>query len=141
MARVSPQEMAAKWQNRLSSSTADITRGVQAVTTAPGQLAAAQRQAWLTRVQNSADKWARNVSRVSLEDWRKKMIDVGIPRVAQGAQANVDKVQAFAQEFLPYLDRGVSSVRAMPKVTLEDRIARATAMIRHNANFKRGASS
>lgn len=141
MARVTPDQMAQKWQSRLSGSTAEITAGVQGVTTAPGILAARQKQAWLARVQASQDKWARNVARVSLADWQNKMLNVGIPRIAQGAQANVDKMQAFAAEFLPYLDRGVASVKQMPKVTLEDSINRATAMIRHNAKFQRGGGA
>lgn len=141
MAKVTPDQMAAKWQTRLSGSTTEITQGVQGVRQAPGQLAAAQRQAWLARVTASADKWQRNVAAVPLEQWREKMINVGIPRIAQGATANVDKVQRFAAEFLPYLDRGVSTVRAMPKVTLEDGINRATAMIRHNAQFRRGGGT
>lgn len=141
MASITPQELADKWAQRLSASTQEITRGVQNVTQAPGQLAAAQRQAWLARVQAAADKWARNVARVSLQDWQNKMLTVGVPRIAQGAQANQDKMAAFAAEFLPYLDRGVAQVKGMPNVTLEDSINRAIAMIRHNANFKRGTAN
>lgn len=141
MARVTPEQMAARWSQRMQSSTEAITQGVNNVTEAPGRRAAAQKQAWLARVTASQDKWARNVARVSLDDWRRKMLEVGVPRVAQGAAANVDKVQAFAAEFLPHLDRGVATVKSMPKVTMEDSINRAVAMIRHNASFKRGGGA
>lgn len=141
MARVTPEQFGAKWQQRLSGATEDIRRGVEGVTQAPGQRAAQQREAWLARTTAAADKWARNVSRVSLDQWKSKMLNVGLPRVAQGAQANVDKVTAFAQEFLPHLDAGVQRVRAMPKVSLEDSIQRMTAMVRHNASFKRGGGT
>lgn len=141
MARVTPEQAAQKWSTRLGGATAEITQGVNAVTVAPGAKAAAQKQAWLARVQASADKWARNVSRVSLDEWKSKMINVGIPRIAQGATANQDKMARFMNEFLPFLDRGVATVKAMPKVTVEDGIQRAVAMIRYNAGFKRGGGS
>lgn len=141
MARVTPEQMASRWAQRLGGATEAITAGVRGVTVAPGQAAARQRAAWLARVQQSADKWATNVARVSLAEWQQKMLDVGVPRIAQGAQANQDKMARFAQEFLPHLDRGVAQVKGMPKVTLEDSVNRAVAMIRHNASFRRGGSS
>lgn len=137
MAKVTPQQAAQKWATRLAGATTEITQGVQGVTTAPGQLAAAQKVAWLQRTTAAADKWAARVGAVSLQDWKDKMINVGIPRISQGAQANQPKVQAFMQQFLPYLDSGVTQVKAMPKVTLQDGIQRAIAMIQYNANFKR----
>jgi hypothetical protein len=69
------------------------------------------------------------------------MTNVGVPRVAQGAQAKQSKYTAFAQEFFPYLATGVQRIDAMPSTTLEDNINRAVAMIRHNAGFKRGSAS
>lgn len=136
MARVTPDQAAAKWQQRLSAASAQIQDGVNGVTVAPGAKAAQSADLWLQRVTASRDKWAKNVAAVSLEDWRSKMINVGIPRIAQGAQANQPKVQAFMAKFLPYLDQGVAQVKAMPKGTLADSIARATAMIQHNAAYK-----
>lgn len=133
--------MAQKWSRNLQGATAEITAGVNAVTVAPGQRAAAQKAVWLARVTAAQDKWARNVASVTLEDWRQKMLQVGIPRVAQGAQANQDKVQRFMGEFLPYLDRGVANVKAMPKTTMEDSIQRAVTMMRWNAGFKRSGSA
>ena len=69
------------------------------------------------------------------------MVNVGIPRIAQGAQAKQGKMQSFMTDFLPYLQQGVSRVEGMPSVTLEDNINRAVAMIRHNAQFKRSGSN
>lgn len=136
MARVTPDQAATKWQQRLAASSQQVTDGVNAVTVAPGAKAAQSADLWLQRVNASRDKWARNVAAVTLEEWRSKMITVGIPRIAQGASANQPKVQAFMAKFLPYLDQGVAQVKAMPKGTLADSIARATAMIQHNAAYK-----
>ena len=141
MARVSPAEAAEKWARRLSGATEDIRAGIERVTEAPGRAAAAKRAKWEAGIQASRDKWERNVAAVSLEDWKRKAIEVGVPRVAQGAQQNVDKVQVFMEEFIPHLDRGVERVKSMPDTTPEDRINRAVAMMRHNATFKRGGRS
>lgn len=141
MARVTPEQAAMLWRDRLSGATDRITAGVARVTQAPGQAAAAQRNLWLQRIQASADKWARNVSAVSLQDWQNSMHNVGIPRIAQGAQAHVGKMQAFMADFLPYVSAGAAQVRQMPKGTVEQGIARAAAQIRHNANYKRGTGS
>lgn len=135
MARLDPASATAKWVSNLSNATQHITDGVNAVQQAPGQAAARQVQTWLARIQNSAQKWATNVSAVSLQDWQQSMINTGIPRIAQGAQAKQGKYQAFASKFFPYLQTGVNQVRAMPKVTLQDGINRAVAMINHNAKF------
>lgn len=138
--RANAQQATEKWVTNIGQATARITSGVQAVQTSPGQQAAAAHQKWLTRVQESADKWRQRVGSVSLQDWQNAMINVGIPRIAQGAQAKQAKMEAFMNDFLPYLSQGVQRVEGMPSVTLEDNINRAVAMIRHNSQFKRGGA-
>ncbi len=138
--RSTPEAATAKWTRNISAATQDITRGVQAVTTAPGQAAAAQSQKWLQNIQNSVGKWKSRVAAVSLADWQQSMINIGIPRIAQGAQQKQGKVTAFMQEFLPYLQTGVATVERMPSLSLEDNIQRAVAMIRHNSKFQRSGA-
>lgn len=138
MARVSPDQGAAKWQRNLAAATQDIASGVAQVSVAPGQAAARQQQAYLQNVQANVQKWARRVGAVSLADWQRAMTEKGIPRVATGAQQAQPKMAQFLGEFLPHVDRVASQVRSMPKTTLEDGIARAVAQIRGNAQFRRG---
>lgn len=137
---ITPAQAAAKWQQRLSQSRQQIIDGVNGVTVAPGAKAAAQKNYWLLRVQNSADKWARNVGRVTLEEWKASMINIGIDRVATGAAAKVGKVEAFMNEFLPYVNSAAERVRAMPKGGEAEAIARASAMIQANMRFKRSGA-
>lgn len=137
--RTTAEQATSKWVQHLSAATQQITDGVQRVNRAPGQAAAAQSQRWFARLTAAQDKWRTNVGRVSLQDWQNSMVNVGIPRIAQGAQAKQGKFTNFMQAFLPYLQTGVAKVDAMPNVTLEDAINRSTAMIRHNAAFKRPA--
>lgn len=138
--RSDPTSATAKWVRNISSATADITKGVQAVQTAPGQAAAAQSQKWLQNIQNAQAKWKARVAAVPLADWQNSMINVGIPRIAQGATAKQGKFTSFMTDFLPYLQQGVAAIDRMPNLTLEDSINRATAMIRHNAKFTRGGA-
>lgn len=139
--KATTQDAVQKWLTNLGAATDRMTSGAQRVTKAPGQSAAAAADKWLARVTASKQKFATNVARVSLQDWQNSYINIGIPRVAQGAQAKQAKFAGFLDEFLPYLQRGVAQIDQMPNVTLQDGIARATAMIQYNAKFKRGVTS
>lgn len=136
MAKLDPTAATTKWVNNLSAATPSITKGVQDVQTAPGVLAAQQASKWLAKIQASAQKWAKNVAAVSLSDWQNSMLNIGIQRIAQGAQAKQSKYTAFAQSFYPYLATGMAKVAAMPSTSLEDGINRAVTMIRYNAAYK-----
>ncbi len=139
--RANSAQATAKWVQNLSAATDRMTTGAQNVQKAPGLAAAAAADKWLARVTASKAKFAANVSAVSLQSWQNSYINVGIPRVAQGAQAKQAKVTAFMDDFLPYLARGVAQIDAMPSNTVEDGIARASAMIRYNSKFTRNAAS
>ncbi len=136
MAVKDPAAVSNKWLKNLSQATTAITDGVQGVTVAPGISAAKQKQRWLNRIMESADKWATNVAGVSLSAWQDAMVNLGIPRIASGAQQKQGKYTAFAQQFLPYLESGATKINNMPKNSLSDSIAKATAQIQYNANFK-----
>ena len=107
------------------------------VTVAPGKSAALAKDLWLQKISASADKWARRVSAVSLQDWQDAMINKGINRIASGTQAAIPKMTAFMTDFLPFVDQGVAAIKNMPKGNVEAGIARAAAMIRHNATYVR----
>lgn len=126
-----------KWVQNIGSATDRMKQGANNVTVAPGVKAAAAADKWLANVQRAQAKFKNNVSRVSLQQWKDAYINVGIPRVSQGAQAKQAKYTAAMEAFLPYLAQGVAKIDAMPKVTLQDSINRATAMIQHNAAYIR----
>lgn len=136
--RVSPAEARDKWANRLSGATSEIAAGVARVNRAPGEAAAQKFDKWRAGVRESEEKWRANVQRVSLGEWQQSMTEIGIPRVASGAQQKAGKYEAFASEFFPHLDAGVRRIEGMDDTTLEARINRSVAMMRHNATFRRG---
>lgn len=137
MAQKDPAFVANKWSQNLGAATESIKQGVQAVTVAPTQSAAAKVDDWVNGVGRARDKYVAGLRRVSLADWQGAMIDKGVPRVASGATQAIPKMQQFMTEFLPHVERIAQQVRAMPKGGLENGIARATAQIRGNATFRR----
>jgi len=137
MAAKDPTQVATLWANRLQAAQTEIQAGVGRVTEAPGAAAARQVDVWLAKVTASRAKWVRNTSAVTLQQWQSAMVNKGIPRVGPGAQAAIPKMTQFMTQWLPYVDQGAQTVRNMPNATLQDGIARAVAMINHNAQFVR----
>lgn len=139
MARVTPTEFQEKHARRLKGAVEDIRRGVDRVTNNPCEAAAAKQDKMLAKITDSvtSGKWARNLRRVTLSDWKDKMTNKGIPRIASGIDGAAAKVTAFATDLLPHVDAGVDKVKAMPDLSIEDSIARAGAFIRHMSTFKR----
>lgn len=139
MARVTSQEAAQRWSQGVSQNINRYTEGVMKVSQAPGQAAAAKDakyQAGLA-ASHASGKWKNAVARVSLSDWQQATATIGGPRLAQGAAANVGKMEAAMAQVLPAVDAARSKVRAMPDTTLEDRIARSGAFAREMAKFQK----
>jgi len=139
MAKLTAEEFAEKHARRLKGATEDMRKGVEKVSVAPTLKAAAKQDKMRTRILASIDsgKWAAGLKRVSLEEWKSKMIDKGVARVAEGIDAAHDKVVAFASELLPFQDTLKGTITKMPDVTLEDNINRMTTFIRGMSKFKR----
>jgi len=139
MAKLTPEQAQEKHARRLKGSIEDMRAGIGRVTEAPGAAAAkksAKMLANLTaKVQDGT--WAKRVGAVSLEDWKAKMIDKGLPRVSGGIDAAKDKTTAFFAQLLPAVDAAQSKVKAMPDLTIEDSINRMTTFIREMAKFKK----
>jgi hypothetical protein len=138
MANKSPAAVAAKWQNRTKSAVNEMKAGVDAVTVAPGQQAAAAADVWQQKLQQpeTLEKFRRRVAGVSLQQWKDAMGTKGVQRVAAGVDAAAPTMQQFMADFLPHAESVAAQVRTMPHLTVEDGINRAAAQIRGNAAFK-----
>lgn len=139
MAKLTPDEFVDKHARRLKGATEDIRRGVERVTESPTAKAAAKKDKMKANLVAALDsgKWERGLKRVTLEDWKGKMIDKGVGRIAAGIDAAAPKVRAFASELLPHIDKVQAEIKSMPDVSLEDNINRMTTFIRGMAKFKR----
>lgn len=131
----SPDQIAQDWAARLAASGDKIARGVQSVTTAPGQAAARQKSAYVQNTQAAADKWASRTASVSLSDWQQATINKGVPRIAAGAQAAQGTMAQFMGQLLPHIDSARASLPA--RGNLEQNIARSAAFARKMAEFRR----
>lgn len=130
-----PDQAAADWVAGLSSKTAKMQAGAQAVTVAPGQAAARNAQAYIQGVQANLQKWQTNVARVSLGEWQQAYVAKGVPRIATGAQASQAKFAAFMGQLLPFVERGRSSLPQ--RGTFEQNVQRATQWMSYMHGFKR----
>lgn len=129
-----PQQIAANWAAKMQGASANATAGAQAVSTSPGQAAAAQRNAYQQGVQQNVDKWANNVAAVSTDQWRQAYIQKGVPRMASGAQAAQPKMANFMSQLIPY-QQSIQLPARGPKGTNVGRMtAWHDAMLKFRAN-------
>jgi len=139
MPKLTPEQFAEKHNRRTKAALEDMRAGVAAVTEAPTAKAAAKQEKMRQRLLEALEsgKWANGLKRVSLEEWKQKMIELGLNRVATGLDANKKKVEEFASQLLPHIEAGQKLIERMPDVTLEDSINRMTTFIRHMSKFQR----
>lgn len=135
--RGTPQQITEKWKQRTAGATQQVIEGVARVTEAPGAQAARQKQVWLANIQAKADKWERNVARVSLSEWQ-QATTAGAQRIAAGVNAKAGKMEAFLVEFIPHIENVQRRVNAMPRGSLEQNLARMVENARGLSTFKRG---
>ena len=132
MPRISAQDATTKWAQRTKSSTGEYTRGIERVTEAPGVAAARASDAYLQGVQNSMNKWKRNVAAVSLDDWQRKAITKVAGRIAAGVDASMSSTLQATEQNFANIDRALSSIASTPRGTFENNMQRmvgfATAM-------------
>ncbi len=136
---LTPSEYTEKLIRRSKAASVDMERGIQAVTEAPGAAAVKKESKMLAKLTEAVQsgKWRQRTGAVTLEQWRKNALEKGIPRVSVGLDAAQEKIQSFAEEFLPFIDGLQKKVKGMPDQTLEDGIARATTWMREASKFKR----
>ena len=141
MAIMTAQEYQEKQARNLKNASQDIIAGINRVDKAPTLQAAEKKNKMLTKLTEAVNKgkWEAGLRRVTLEDWRKKTAEVGVPRISAGIDAAADKVVGFATEFLPFVDGISKKVRAMPDQTIDDSINRMTTQVRETSKFKRSA--
>jgi hypothetical protein len=129
-----PAAAAQKWANNLGAATAAYTAGVQAVTSAPGQAAAAAVDRYISGTQAGAQKFAAKSAAVSLTSWQQSAINKGAPRLATGAAAAQPKFTAALTQLFPAIQQAVASLP--PKGNLQQNIARSVAFQTAMANYK-----
>ncbi len=135
---VTAAQASSKWQQNMKASVPYIQQGVDNVTDSPMEKAAA-----------AADKYAQNVAAavqsgrfqaglrsVSLADWKTNTKAKVASRLSQGVDAALPKRQKFDSWMVNTLNGILPTISSMPDMTLEDSIARMTAMTRAMASSR-----
>lgn len=140
MPKLTPQEAQIKHARNLKASVSDIRDGINRVSTAPGQLAAAKADKMLMNLTEAvtSGKWARRVSAVPLAEWKQKAIEKGIPNIGRGIDLAAPKMVAFYSQLFPYQESLQARINSMPDLTLQDNIQKMIAWTEGMADFQYG---
>lgn len=139
MVKLSASEIAEKWRRRAEASAPDYQKGVERVSESPTEKAAMKKEKFRTNLMKAIDegKWEKGLKSVSLSEWKDSVAKKGVPNYATGVRASESKMESFMSELIPHQETLQSKVNAMPDITLDDNIARASEWIRGMSKFKR----
>lgn len=137
MAKLTPIEFQEKHNRRLKAASEDIRRGIERVTVSPTAQAAGKIDKMKAHLIEAFDsgKVKRGLLSVTLEEWKRKALDVGVGRISAGIDASSGKVISFAEKLLPAVDAAQAKVKAMPDLTLDDSIRRMTTFVTEMSKF------
>lgn len=138
MAKMSASEIAAKWKRNTAGSVQSYKAGVEAVTVAPTEKAAAAVDRYVEGTVRAAEdgSFVEGCKSVSLEAWKARTVGAGAERIGKGVADAEPRVQEFLGQLLPHAERVSQEVSQMPKGTIDDSIARASTAIRRMSEFK-----
>jgi|GEM_PF-1709825 len=138
--KIKPPEIGAKkLLERVRAAKGFYLNGVQNPKISPTEAAVAMAETWhrIMADRKTMEKWKENRLAAGDATWLAGIMLKGADRLIPGVEAGIGKYLDFAREFYAYMEPAIAKIKKMPKVTLEDRIKRAAAMIKHNFAFKR----
>lgn len=132
MAKVNASQYTDKWARRTSAATPDYKAGIERVNRHPGEAAVEQAERMLNSFIEAiqSGKWAREVTRGSLSDWKKAASEKGGARISAGVEGARAKVQARAAELLAAVEATQAEIAGMPQDSFEARLERMNAWAR-----------
>lgn len=117
-----------RWKDAAALGQSRYVEGVQATQVDVVGKAIAAQPKLLAEFQKSivSGRWARRLGEVGTAGWKAKTV-AKASNYATGIAAGGDDFQKAMQTWLPIIQSAAASVQSMPKVTLQDSIARMTA--------------
>lgn len=127
----SSADVAAAWSRGLLAAKSKIIAGVNAVTVAPTQKAAAAVDKYLSGVQEAVNsgRYVKRLQAVTLADWKDSLINKGMKNLDNGVRQGENKVVKFMDQYLPFIRQASARIQQMPSG------GRANAMDRVSANL------
>lgn len=137
MANTNVTDVTAKWQRNLAAAGPSYVAGVNAVQTAPGELAARAADRMAQKVQDSvtSGRYQAAARKVTLDQWKQAAITNGANRLSSGATKGKQKMQDFLTNFLPVMANASAKVASMPKGTMEDSLNRVRVVMEAGKAF------
>lgn len=137
MANLNAADVVAKWQRNLSASGDSYKAGVNAVQTAPGELAARAADRMAQKVLDSVQsgRYQAAARKVTLDQWKQAATANGPARLASGAAKGKQKMTDFMGAWLPVMANVSQQVQSMPKGTIEDSLARVRKVMEAGKQF------
>lgn len=138
MAVKTAQQAGQNWLNAAPRAVPNWVSGIQNTTVDPTQLAAAQAQKAALNYQNAINSgfWARRLADAGKAKWQSQSI-AKQNNYSTGYQAGQTAYETGYTQFWNYMTPYLNTLYAMPKVTLQDSIARATFFIQNAAGFQK----
>jgi len=135
--RMSGKDFQEKHAKNLKAASDEIRKGVDAVTEAPGKKAAAAKDVYVAKMTDSAvqDRWAKNVAKVPLEDWKKDMKEKGIGRISAGLDRSADKITDFGDKLITHIKGIKPAFDERRPITIDEAAAKASDWIKKMGEF------
>jgi hypothetical protein len=129
---ISAEQASKNWLAGVGNSRAKSEASIDAVTVAPGELAAAQSGKWRQKVssQEAHDKFKRNSAAVPLSTWKQLMKSKGLTNAQAGASLGQKKFQAYAVKALPIIEAIKQEAAKMSTDTIDASLAKANFVAR-----------
>lgn len=134
---LNPSAVTAKWKQRAGAAAKDWAAGIQGVTVAPGQLAAARANEALAgyTAAITSGRWAARVSSVSLGDWQSKAASKQGNYTA-GINAADAKRARFDAAWVPLMAAAKERLRSVPRDGGSSSLSKVQAIMDIGAQFK-----
>lgn len=114
MAKLTAQQMSAKWKRNYTGAQDAMKQGAMAVTVSPAQVAAQNPDRYIQGVQRAFNNgtWQAACMASTLQQWQQAYINKGIVNAQQGATTGQQKWEAHEQAFRPQRDAIIASLPA-----------------------------
>jgi hypothetical protein len=134
---LNPSAVTAKWKQRAGAAAKDWTAGIQAVTVAPGQLAASRANEALAGYTEAitSGRWAARVSSVPLGEWQQKSVSKQ-GNYTSGINAGESKRARFDAAWVPLMAAARERLRSVPRDGGSGSLSKVQAIMDIGKQFK-----
>jgi len=136
MARLTPTQIAEKWNRNAGAAGQSYVDGVNAVNENPMDKAIAAIPTMVSNFNQAASDGTieRGMRRWSLSEWKAVTASKGQTRYPQGIRDGQARFQTFITQFMPFVDDAVAQLP--PRGSLAENIQRAVQMMNRLSEFR-----